>query len=216
MFAFELIADIRRTLHDPEGLRWSDGDLLDHLTMAQRQVVMLRPDSNSVIERVELAAGSTRQDVPDQGRFIGLVRNVRPDGTPGQAITSVSRAALDGANLQWHSEPPSDVLDNYAFEEEVPSVYWVSPPPAEGVRVELEYSRRPGPVTDLEQELALPDIFAGPLADYVLYRCWAQNSSSAANWQKGTDCLRQMYVSLGEEAKARLLISPNSGKVNNG
>ncbi|WP_319759563.1 DUF6682 family protein [Maridesulfovibrio sp.] len=216
MKASEHITGLRKVLHDPDGVRWSDEDLLDLLTKAQRHLVMLRPDASSVVERVELAPGSTRQDVPDQGRFIGLVRNVKADGTPGLAITPVDRESLDESNLAWHGEPPSSVVDNYAFEEEVPTVFWVSPAPAAGVRVELEYSRRPPKLESIEQKLIVPDIFSDPLEDYVLYRCWARNNSSPNSWRKGMDCLRQMYVSIGEEAKARLLISPNSGKVNNG
>ncbi|WP_321404030.1 DUF6682 family protein [Maridesulfovibrio sp.] len=216
MLASELMTGLRKALHDPDGVRWNDEDLLDLITRAQRHLVMLRPDASSVVERVTLETGSTRQDVPDQGRFIGLVRNVNGDGTPGMAITPVDRNSLDEANLAWHGEPPSSVVDNYAFEEEVPTVFWVSPAPAAGVRVELEYSRRPPKLESVEQELIVPDIFSDPLEDYVLYRCWARSNSSPSSWQKGMDALRQMYVSLGEEAKARLLISPNSGKVNNG
>lgn len=216
MIASEVIEDIRDSLHDPDGVRWSDDKLLSRLTRAQRYLVMLRPDANSVVERVTLDVCSTKQEVPDQGRFIGLVRNIKADGTPGVAITAVDRASLDDSNLLWHSEPPSDVLDNYAFAEEVPTVYWVTPPPAADVRVELEYSRRPAKIISLEQKLEVSDIFFGPLVDYVLYLCWARNNSSPTNWQKGTDCLRQMYVSLGEEAKARLLIGPNKGKVADG
>ncbi|MBI9110321.1 DUF6682 family protein [Maridesulfovibrio ferrireducens] len=216
MIAGEAVSDIRIALHDPDGVRFSDDVLLLHLTRAQRQVVMIRPDANSYVECVKLTAQSTKQEVPDQGRFIGLVRNVKADGSPGTAITSVERSSLDDSNLLWHMEPPSEVIDNYAFEEKVPTVYWVTPPPAEEVRVELEYSRRPGALIHVEQEMALSDIFLGPIVNYVLYLCLAVNSTSATNWQKGMDNLRQMYVSLGEEAKARLFMSPNVNKQGGG
>jgi len=215
MIASEIITDLRKALHDPDGVRWADKTLLGLITKAQRHLVMLRPDASSVVERVELTSGSTRQDVPDQGRFIGLVRNINADGSPGMAITPVDRVSLDEINLAWHGEPPSEVIDNYAFEEKVPTVFWVSPAPAAGVRVELEFSRRPPKLESLEQKLIVPDIFADPLEDYVLYRCWARSNSSSSSWQKGMECLRQMYVAIGEEAKARLLISPNS-EVKNG
>ncbi|WP_031484420.1 phage adaptor protein [Maridesulfovibrio frigidus] len=216
MIAGEAVRDIRIALHDPDCVRFSDDVLLLHLTRAQRQVVMIRPDSNSCVERVKLEANSTKQEVPDQGRFIGLVRNVKADGSPGTAITSVDRSSLDDSNLLWHMDPPSEIIDNYAFEEKVPTVYWVTPPPAENVRVELEYSRRPGPLTHGEQDMELSDIFLGPIVNYVLYLCLAVNSTSPTNWQKGMDNLRQMYVSLGEEAKARLLMSPNASKQGGG
>ncbi len=216
MIAGEAIEDIRKALNDPDGVRFSDDDLLLALTRAQRQVVMIRPDANSYVEYVKLTPHSTKQEVPDQGRFIGLVRNFKADGSPSTAITAVDRASLDDSNLLWHMDPSSEIIDNYAFDEKVPSVYWVTPPPAENVRVELEYSRRPGPLTHVKQEMALSDIFLGPIVNYVLYLCLAVNSSSATNWQKGMDNLRQMYVSLGEEAKARLLMSPNSNRQGKG
>jgi len=215
MLASELVVKVARDLCDYESghehARWSPADLLEYLTDAMSVVVLLRPDANAVTIPVLLSAFSTQQKIPADGaRFLGLVRNMGGDGqTPGLPVTAVAREDLDAANQGWHAEPFSEVVDHFVFDDTVPTVYYVSPPPAAGVWVDLSYARLPEAVTDAADQLPLSAIWKEPLREYMMYRAYTRNDSSAEDISKGERHLTRFFTVLGEESKAKIVFSPN-------
>jgi hypothetical protein len=214
MKASEIILPVLSSLHESTTapVRWTFEDLYEFLTDAMYQIVLLRPDANSDVESVLLTANSTKQHLPDGGtQLLGVVRNTGADGnTPGQVITLVERHALDAANISWHTAQGESVIDHYAYNEKVPLVYWVSPVPAEGVYIEIEYAKTPTEITSLDDDLDLNPIWKNPLMNFVKHRCYAINNSSQHDMIRSNELLSQFYVGLGEEAKARLVFTPNA------
>jgi len=215
MKALELVRKVARDLNDfepgHEHVRWAEADLLEYLTDAIRVVVLLRADANSVTVPVLLSIGSTRQTVPADGaRFLGIVRNMGGDGqTPGLPVTAIAREDLDAANQDWHMDGFSGVIDHFVFDDTVPTVFYVSPPPAAGVYVDLSYARIPADIENTAAELPLNATWAEPLREYMMYRAYTRNDSSTEDLSKGERHLSRFFTVLGEESKAKLVFSPN-------
>lgn len=213
MLASDILMRLQKDLHDMEGVRFTPSMLLEWLSDAQRMVVLLRPDANARTEIMELEAGATRQALPAGGvRFLGVLRNILPaaqGGTaPGRAVTLTTMTALnDGAPL-WHTQGLSDIIFEYAPDEDTPTVFWVSPPPAAGVRVEIKYAAEPAELTRADQPVDVLPTFAEPLREYALYRAFSMNDQSGDFQGRANLHLQIFYTSIGEEQKARLLSSP--------
>lgn len=215
MKASELVIKVARDLNDyetgHEHTRWSVDVLLGYLSDAMCAVVLLRPDAYSVTTPVLLAAGSTKQSLPPGGaRFLCIVRNMGGDGqTPGLPVTPVSRDDLDAANQGWHDEDFSSIVDHFVYDDTVPTVFYVSPPPAAGVYVDVSYAVIPPQALGMDEDLPLNAIWAEPLREYMMYRAYSCNDASAEDMAKGERHLSRYYLVLGEEAKAKLVFSPN-------
>lgn len=211
MTAGEIIGMARRELKDG-GVRWTDVFLLEALTAALRALILLRPDANARTESIELAGSSTRQAIPAGGFvLLDVVRNMGDDGeTPGSPITVIDRSSLDDSNAGWHSAAGSDEVDHFAFDDRNPEVFYVTPPPNTGRYVEIAYSVAPVPVQGQDDELPVSDSFAETLLSYLLYRAYRINNDSREDWNKARDHLRDFFLLIGEEKKARALYSPNT------
>ncbi|MDQ7836036.1 MAG: hypothetical protein RDU24_11695 [Humidesulfovibrio sp.] len=215
MQAAELVIKVARDLNDyeegHEHTRWKADALLGYLSDAMCAVVLLRPDAYSVTAPVLLTTGSTKQNLPPGGaRFLSIVRNMGSDGqTPGLPVTPVSRDDLDAANQEWHIEGFSSVIDHFVYDDTVPTVFYVSPPPAAGVYVDVSYARIPPAISSMEAELPVNAIWAEPLREYMMYRAYSRNDASGEDMAKGERHLSRYYLVLGEEAKAKLVFSPN-------
>jgi hypothetical protein len=218
MLAKELLSKLGTALNDAGHVRWSVATLLEYITDAQRYTVLLRPDAYSKVEAVQLAANSTRQTIPAGAvRFLGVVRNMGLDGqTPGLPVTLTQRDALDEANSGWHTEGGSLVIDHYVFNEDTPAVYYVTPPPAAGVHVELEYAASPATLASEDDLLALDDTWSEPLREYVLYLCYTNNATDSQERSRAEWHLQKYYLALGEEKKAKIIYSPNAEVRGNG
>lgn len=212
MIAKNLIAKLATKLGDAAHTRWSVASLLEFIADAERYTVLLRPDAYSKVEAVKLVAGSTRQSIPAGAvRFLGITRNMGADGlTPGLPVTLTQRDALDEANSSWHTEAGSETIDHYVFNEKTPTQYSVTPPPADSVYVELEYAANPPDLETEDDILALDDIWMEPLREYVLYLCYSDNATNMQERSRAEWHLQKFYVALGEEAKAKIVYSPNA------
>lgn len=215
MLASEIIYEVLEDLQEKDvenPVRWSHAKMMKYLTAAMRQVVLMRPDANAVIESYELAEGKTKQSIPaDATQFLGIIRNMGDDGaTPGLPVTVVDRESLDAVNSAWHTEDIATSIDHYTYNEKVPEVFFVTPRPGADVYVEIECSKPPTTVAALDQELDLSDVWSEPLREYVMYRAFWQNKSSQRDMSKANEHLSRFYLLLGEETKARLVFSPNA------
>ncbi|TVM35607.1 DUF6682 family protein [Oceanidesulfovibrio marinus] len=210
LLASDILDDVSRELNDPGRVRWTLAGLFGFLTAAMRQTVLLRPDAYAAVEVMLLTPGTTRQSIPDGAvRFMGLVRNMGSDGaTPGFPIPATTREALDASMATWHQAASGDAIDNFTFDPDTPTIFYVTPPPGENVYVEIEVAKNPMKVTALTDALPLPDVWAEPLREYTLYRCYGVNAASATDGARAAQHLQQFYLVLGEEAKAKALRSP--------
>lgn len=208
---YEALTDLKEgDIENP--VRYTHAKMLTWLTAAMRQIVLMRPDANPVVEPMKLTAGQTKQSIPAGAtHFIGLIRNLGSDGeTPGYPISIVNREDLDGFDIDWHTAEQETVIDNYTFNEKTPTIFFVTPRPADNVYVEIEYSTPPAKATDMNEDIALAEVWAEPMREYIMHRAYSLNDSTAADQAKGRKHLSNFYLLLGEETKARLVYSPNT------
>jgi hypothetical protein len=207
VLATEIIRRASTALFDATNVRWSQGEIVDYINDGQRQIILLRPDANSVTASVKLVPGS-KQSIPvadgtdpngvatPKGvRFLRAVRNMGTDGrTPGRAIRECSRVALDNEVPDWHFANPSSTVQHSIFDNIAPKTYYVYPAcPASGnVYIELVYSGLPvtvlknadGSPTSATDQLTLSDQYINALLDFVLMRCYAKDASYAGNMSR--------------------------------
>lgn len=207
MLATEVIRRVSTALFDPTNVRWSLSELVDYINDGQRQIILLRPDSNAVTASLRLVSGS-KQSIPlvdgvdpntvptPKGiRFLRAVRNMGGDGrTPGRAIRECSRVALDNEVPDWHFANPAAVVQHYIFDNIAPKTFYVYPavPQAGNVYAEIIYSGLPvtvqkngdGSPTSATDLLTLSDQYINALVDFVLMRCYAKDASYAGNMQR--------------------------------
>ena len=103
--AQHILSRVRNILQDNTGVRWTDGEMFDYLSDAQREIANLRPDATATHANVQLATG-TEQTIPTDGlRLIKVVRNMSgtaTDATGARAIRYVDIETLNISDPNWH------------------------------------------------------------------------------------------------------------------
>ncbi len=213
MIAEDLLVRAGRMVSDVDRVRWTESDWLEFLSDGQRQIALMRPDSASVIESIALVPG-TGQAIPSTGlRLLDVIRNMGESGqTPGDPISLVKRSMLDCVDRYWHQIPGPLLVRHYAFDDRTPRQFFVYPaiPEEKTVYVEIAYSRSPGECLSTTQSLAVPDIYAGPLLEFMLYRAYASEQESSVAESKAAVHLERFYMSLNIKSQVDAAVSPKS------
>ena len=190
-----VLARARKQLHDPAKRRWSDEDLLDYLNEGQRQIVIYRPDANAVLFEHSLQSGATQQ-LPDG--YIALVEVLCnfSGGVEGAAVTEVSRADLDGADVNWRASTPSPQAVHFVRGNMTPADFYVYPPNDGTGIVRASASKEPEPTT-LSGNLSLRSSFEAPLMHFICYRCLEEDRESEPSAQLAAYHEQQYLKMLG-------------------
>lgn len=177
MRASDVTEAAQGALNDPQGRRWNTPFLLAALTEAQRQVVALKPEANSITVAVELVAG-VRQTLPEDGYgLVRVMRNMGSDGnTPGRYIREVPLETLLSAVPAGPTGNAAPV-DEYAFDDRDARAYYVNPPSA-GAFVELIYGAEPAAVQNVDSVLPLSGGWQPALLNYVLFRALSRETNA--------------------------------------
>lgn len=194
-------------------LRWSLAERLGYINDGQREVVALRPDTNSKVAII-IAVTGTRQSVPSDGySLLSVVRNMGADGlTPGAPVRSITREQLDSVVPAWHSMNAAATTLHYVFDPRLPKQFWVYPPAVAGQRLELMYSAVPADLPSLATVITLDDIYAGSLLDYVLFRCYSKDAETPDMAARAVAHRQAFENSLGLKAQADASTAPPVGK----
>lgn len=210
-------------LFDTKHVRWTQPELIGYINDAQRQIVTLRPDSNSVVASLLLTPG-TRQQLPvTRGndpngtttppglRLLRVNRNMGVDGqTPGRAVREYSSAVLDNEIPDWQTMSATAV-EGFIYDTVTPTTFYVYPgaPPLGTVYVEAAYSGMPAAVvsgasgvpTPASDDLDLPDQYLAPVIDYVLARCYAKDAAYAGDTARAQAHMQAFSSTLGVSLK---------------
>jgi hypothetical protein len=199
-------------LLDQGNTRWTRPELLGWLNDGQRQIVMMSPQTNNKVSVVQLAAGS-RQSIPADGwRLLDVFRYMGTDGTkPGRAIRLVSRELVDGYNPNWHAAPKSPAPQNYIFDEQDQTSFFVYPPNTGTGHVELNYAAVPADLASESSPISINDIYQTALLDYILYRANSKDAEYAPGVQLATGYLSTFLGAFQVREKGDLENSPNQG-----
>lgn len=207
MLATDIITRVSIALFDQTNVRWSQAEIVNYINDGQAQIILYRPDANSVTGSIRLVTGSKQSiplaqttdpngvALPPGIRFLRVIRNMGSDGrTPGRSIRECSSVALDNELPDWHWLNPAAAVQHYIFDNIAPQNFYVYPSVASGATpyIEVVYAGLPvkvlsnsdGSPTTATNQLTLQDQYINPLMDFVLYRCYAKDASYAGNMQR--------------------------------
>lgn len=202
--AADIFRRARRILFDPTGVRWPDSELLSYLNDAQNAIVQYRPEAYAVNAPLLLTSG-TRQRIPAGGnRLLRVMRNLSPSV---RAIREVNRLALDTENPNWHSQTLATEITHFAFDQVSPKSFYVYPPAAPNVSVEIVYSAVPPTVAGVESPVTIGDQYVNQLLDWVLFRALSKDSTYAGDLARSGHYLQQFANGLDVAIKTEELAS---------
>jgi len=184
---------------------------LKFLSDAQRQLALLRPDATARRALVQLVPG-TLQAIPADGLRLLEATRTMEGATPGQALRLVDRASLDAFDPAWHVAAPA-APHSYAFDPRTPRIFHVSPPaPASPpAAVEMVYSAAPAELATVNDALAVDDVYAAALLDYILHLAFAMDTDSEASRSRSAAHLAAFHAAVGGKLQSDLLVTPNAG-----
>ena len=217
--AATVITRVREILVDEETTkRWSDAELLRHLSDGQRTIARISPDAVQKVAVVQLDEG-TRQELPADGEsLLTVVRNMGTNGTtPGRAVRIIRRDIIDDQNPNWHSDMKTSVCYNYIYDPTDSKAFFVYPPSNGNGYVEISYCYTPDEVDSLTDELDVSNVYVAALTEFVCFRALLKDTDFAAGMQRASlhlDSFKMFMGSDGEiETNPNLQTTPFDAKV---
>ncbi|MGC3944600.1 MAG: hypothetical protein QM762_08785 [Chryseolinea sp.] len=178
VLASSIINDVAADLFDPGNVRWTRPDLLGYLNDGMRELLLYRPDANTVLQSTALAAGSL-QALPAIGGQKTRLLDVKAN-TSGRSVKFAKAESLDDQRSNWRNDPQSTTIKAWIYDMRLPDYFEVWPPAQLGASLLLVLSV---PVDDLADEgdaLPLDDMYKGPLMSYMKHRACLRDSEDAA------------------------------------
>lgn len=193
-------------------------DWVKFYNLAQRQLVLQRPDAHYKFDQWQLTADKTQQDLPsDALALISVDRNMGDDGsTPGAPIREVDRAVIDDFISTWHSDTGETEVELYAYSLRTPRHFWVYPRvhATTAVYVEGAYGYAftdAAYATISSTDVEAGDQFINPLLEWMLREAWSVDTDSAQSQSLKQQHEEAFYRSLGIEFNTKSLISGEGG-----
>lgn len=212
ILASSIINKAATLLLDPSNVRWTRAELLGWINDGQRQITIQAPQTNSKISTVQLVAGS-RQSIPSDGwRLLDVIRYMGTNGTtPGRALRIVSRELIDSYNPNWHNATKTPVPQNYIFDEQEQTAFYVYPPNTGTGYVQINYAPVPTDLANESTAISVNDIYQTALLDYVLYRACSKDAEYAPGLQLASGYLTTFMANFQQREKVDKENSPNQG-----
>ena len=121
---------------------------------------------------------------------------------PGRAARKVTRRLMDAQTPNWHSQTQSAVVQQYVYEPMSPKTFYVDPPSNGTTQAEVLYEASPPDVATLSGVIALDDVYANALLDYLLYRAYSKDSEFIGNAERAVLYRKAFETSLGLKAQS--------------
>lgn len=201
--ASSLIDDYLNTWYPKE-------ELLDWLNDGQNEIALFRPQVFVVNGPFLLTPSSAKQHLPpDAQMLVSVTRNAGSSGaTVGLPIRLVSREVLDTQVPEWGSDVNTlGQISAYCYDPRDPKTFYVFPmAPATAYYVEMVYSALPTKCEFTSSpSIALDDIFANALVDYMIYRAAIKKE----NYTRATAHYTAFSLAIGARSKDDLDQNPN-------
>lgn len=168
------------TLFDDTKVRWSEAELLQYLSDAQREAVLLDPSAFTKNQAVQLAPG-TVQTLPADGlALVDLGGNMGANGaTPGRSVSQVGRTDLEASRPDWRAMTANGAAQHFLYDDRDPTRFEVYPPqPNPGHYVQVVYAAEPPAITATTDPVALASMYDTALYYLVLARAFTKSSST--------------------------------------
>lgn len=212
ILASSVIDKASTLLLDPSNVRWTRAELLGWLNDGQRQISLMAPQTTNKVATIQLAAG-TRQSIPSDGwRLLDVMRYMGTNGTtPGRAVRLISRELIDAYNPHWHSDTRTNAPQNFLFDEQDQTAFYVYPPNTGNGYLQINYAPVNEEITDEADPIAINDIYQTPLLDYILYRACSKDAEYAPGLQLAGGYLTTFMAAFQQREKVDKDNSPNQG-----
>ena len=227
MKAKQIIDRAQTILQDTTSVRWLLAELVNWFNDGQREIVLYRPETSSVTTQFTLVSGNTKQtidaaaspppvfspSVTNPMRLIEVIRNFKLNGDVGRAVRLVAREIMDSQNPNWHADTAADEIKHYLFDARDPKTFYVWPKPSGASKLEVIISAAPAEINAAGVSadtavLALDDIYANAVLDYILYRAYMKDSEYAGNAQRAAAHYAAFANSLGVRIASEKAVSP--------
>lgn len=178
--AGDIVSRASTTLFDETNVRWSTSELLEYLSDAQKEIVLLKPTAFTKNEAVQLVPG-TLQSLPAGGvELIDIGGNMGLDGqTPGRDISQIDRTALAASRPDWRSSTANLVTRHYIFDDRDPTHFEVYPPrPNPAGYIQVSFVAEPDDIEDENSAIGLSEIYDTPLYYLVLSRAFTKSTGT--------------------------------------
>lgn len=155
--------------------RWSDTELLAHISDGQRAIVAVRPEASTTLVSRSLVAGAVQTIPADGHATLTITRN-----TSGRACSEVTRQLMNIQYPTWTTDTATATVRHYFVDEADKRYFYVYPPNTGTGSVELLYSVMPSDLASTSSTLTVRDIYQTPLFDYVMAKAHQKDSDFAA------------------------------------
>lgn len=231
--AQSILSRATQVLQDTTSTRWPARELTRWLNDGQREVAIHRPDATTKTATGTCVAG-TRQSLKtmtgvsslNPAKLLDVPRNM----PSGRSLRMVAREILDAQNPNWHSMTGTVTAIHFTHDERDPTAFYVYPPATTSTQLEIVFSANPTDVTlpaegvtialslsdtdtsVVSGNLDLPDLFAGAVLDYVLYRAYTKDADYAGNLARAQAHYTAFANALGIDAKNLFMSAPGSNQ----
>lgn len=179
MKASAVIGRAQKILMDQSGKTWSEDELLEHLTAAQRAVITIKPSAYTKNETMQLEEG-VKQESPGH-RLYRVVRNMGTDGeSPGRAVRRTDEDTLSRFRPDWASARQRTEIRHWMRDSNEPHVFYVDPPSDGKGHVEVAIAAYPDAVESKNDELSLGEHYEPALTAYVVGAALSKESDAQA------------------------------------
>lgn len=115
--------DLARTdLPDPNGTRWSDAVLMECVSKAESNIVLIMPHAYPIVEPMDMVIGA-KQAIVGARKLLDVVCN-----TTGEAVTKIDKLSLDQFRPAWMNDTKTKVAKHWMYDERTPGIFMVYPP----------------------------------------------------------------------------------------
>ncbi|MAY41677.1 MULTISPECIES: DUF6682 family protein [unclassified Neptuniibacter] len=208
----DIVSGARRILSDDDEVRWSNVELIQWLNECYAVLTRVKPSECTVSEALTLVAG-TKQTIPDDAeRLIEISHNTA--GSMG-VIDLISRKELDAVLPTWHSEPETEDIEHYIFDEMVPNEFFVSPPALNTAEVYAYLIKVPSSHSKIlavseDDPISVKDSMAPMLIDYILFRAFSKDADHASYANRAALHLNAFNMQADTGFKLEMATSPNA------
>lgn len=205
------IIDSCNSVVNDDGTKWEDDDWLSFIHAGEVIIADNIPAAVSTIVSTRLVPGALQQCPAGAGRFLALTCNNGSDGnTSGAVICLCDEAALSAFLPGWMGSTASITVENYIFDENDPTRFFVYPPvhASTPVYVGLKYAQTPARCASASVAVTVADSYAPALIEWCL-ACALGAETDSADPNRAAGHLNNFYNMVGLSGKARVMSSPN-------
>lgn len=222
MQARDTMARAQAILQDEAGTRWPLPELAGWVNDGMREIAKQVPAAFSRTVDVPLVAGAMQAIPTGYTRMLRPIANAAFEGAsraPRVSVTVIDRGLLDAVTPDWQSDRRQhEQVRHVMFDEVTPRTFYVYPPNTGTGRLAAVLAAQFTPVAatgasdvlaSYAAEIAIDDLYANALLDYVLYRGFSKDAQFAGSAQRAGLHFGQFASAVNMQVGADATMSPN-------